>query len=99
MLELTASSNENTIETKTKNIEIVFEEENNLSISIGIPSADKLKSSHCASIPIISLQEVCSRDPFNFNDIIVSELSNYKKKYDRFKDSPTFISKFAGLAT
>lgn len=98
MLNLLSSDNGKTIEVNPKNVQIIVEEESNLSVSISIPSAEKLMESHCVPAPTLSLSEVCSLDPFNFNDIIDTELSNLKNKYERFKDSPTFISKFAGLS-
>jgi tetratricopeptide (TPR) repeat protein len=99
MLGIEALNADNNIETKHKATNIVVGEDGNLSISIDLPSAGELIESHCTPIPQLSIKEVCSLDPFNFTELINSELSNLKKKFSRFKDSPTFISKFAGLTT
>jgi len=87
------------IEAQQKDIDIIFDEEGQFQLAFEVPSAVRLKANHCKAIDKISVTELSAQDPFNFREIYRKEFINLSNKYERFKNSTSFVLKFAGLAS
>lgn len=87
------------IESQQKEIDITFGDDALFHLGYELPSADKLKANKCKPIQKVSVNELLEQDPFNFKGLFYNEYINLSKKQNRFKESKSFTSKLAGVAT
>ncbi|ALC16376.1 hypothetical protein DSOUD_1598 [Desulfuromonas soudanensis] len=92
------SSNRKEIQTKEREIEVVVGDDADMSFSFGFRSLTKLNNQTCSATTNFSVLEIASNDPFDFESIFSDEFEVVKKKYEKFKDSTSFIGKLSSLA-
>lgn len=89
----------NEIEAQPKDIDIIIDDESRFRLVFELPTAVKLKASHCRVVDKISVAEISEQDPFNFRELFHKEFVNLVNKRERFKDSRSFVLKLAGVAS
>lgn len=99
MLNIQSFQNKKEIDAQDKDIDIFIDDEKLFGLSFELPPPAVLLAKKCVPVARVNIHEIASQDPFNFQGIFRNELSSLSKKRERFKGSPTFALKIAGVAS